>query len=88
MPAHLMMPSPESLATRSPREQAEDLLVRWEAANARRDVIVWKAFRAGVSMRRIHELTGLARSTVYRILLSESARLEGLVPASGRGDSG
>lgn len=48
--------------------QAEDLLRNWRSAAARRDEVVWAAIDAGVSKSRISELSGLARSTIDRIL--------------------
>lgn len=53
-------------------EQAEVELTEWKQGidhlNAKRDDIVRKAHRAGVNINRIHTVTGIARSTVYRIV--------------------
>jgi hypothetical protein len=48
--------------------RAELDCVRWATNYARRDLVVMTAHRAGVSRHRIHELTGIARSTIDRIL--------------------
>jgi hypothetical protein len=47
-------------------EQAESALQAW--ATVQRDDLVRAAYRAGVSKNRIHTLTGIARTTVDRIL--------------------
>lgn len=43
-------------------------LAEWAANNARRDELVRAAYHAGVSKHRIHVLTGIARTTIDRIL--------------------
>ena len=43
-------------------------LAEWAANNARRDELVRAAYRAGVSKHRIHIITGLARTTIDRII--------------------
>jgi hypothetical protein len=48
------------------REEAEAALQAW--ATVQRDEIVHAAYRAGVSKNRIHVLTGIARTTIDRIL--------------------
>lgn len=48
------------------REQAEAALQAW--ATVQRDELVHAAHQAGVSKNRIHVLTGIARTTVDRIL--------------------
>jgi hypothetical protein len=48
------------------REQAEAALQAW--ATVQRDDLVRAAYEAGVSKNRIHALTGLARTTIDRIL--------------------
>jgi hypothetical protein len=47
-------------------QQAEDALRAW--ATVQRDELVQAAHQAGVSKNRIHVLTGIARTTVDRIL--------------------
>lgn len=49
-------------------EQAEQGLRDWAANNARRDALISTARQAGVSKNRIHILTGIARTTIDRIL--------------------
>jgi hypothetical protein len=51
---------------------AERMLTEWAASFGGRDVLVLAAFRAGVSKHRIHALTGIARTTLDRILSEES----------------
>lgn len=48
------------------REEAEAALQAW--ATVQRDELVQAAYRAGVSKNRIHVLTGIARTTIDRIL--------------------
>lgn len=48
--------------------KAELECVRWATNYARRDLVVMAAHRAGVSKNRIHDLTGIARTTIDRIL--------------------
>lgn len=55
------------------REQAERELLAYAAAVARRDELVRAARRAGISKNRIHALTGIARTTIDRIV-EESER--------------
>lgn len=50
------------------RDQAEADLVQWRANNEQRDDLVRKADKAGVSINKIHTLSGIGRSTIYRIL--------------------
>jgi hypothetical protein len=52
----------------SPVSDAEDKLRRWAEAQARRDEIVCEAAAAGVSIHRIQQITGIARSTILGIL--------------------
>lgn len=51
---------------------AERMLTEWAASFGGRDALVLAAFRAGVSKHRIHTLTGIARTTLDRILSEES----------------
>src|SRR6516165_2019994 len=48
------------------REEAEAALQAW--ATVQRDELVQAAYRAGVSKQRVFALTGLARTTIDRIL--------------------
>jgi hypothetical protein len=50
------------------RDEAVHRLKIWAYAHARRDEFVRVAYAAGVSVRRIHKLTGIARTTIDRIL--------------------
>lgn len=53
-------------------EQAEAALIEWrqqeEARPARRIEIVEQAHKAGFNINKIHTLSGIGRSTIYRIL--------------------
>lgn len=49
-------------------EQAEAELIAWAVTRDRRDELVRRARAAGVSKNRIHVLTGIARTTIDRIL--------------------
>jgi transcriptional regulator of acetoin/glycerol metabolism len=52
--------------------EAEAALADWkrriESANAERDGLIRAAHEAGVNIRRISLLSGLSRSTVYKVL--------------------
>ena len=50
------------------REQAEQELAAWAAANEYRDDVIKAAYRAGVTKARIHAMTGVARTTIDRVL--------------------
>lgn len=50
------------------RDNAEAALIQWRANNKQRDDLVRKADKAGVSINRISTLSGIGRSTIYRIL--------------------
>jgi hypothetical protein len=52
--------------------EAERLLAEWAASSGGRDAVVLAAHRAGVSKHRIHLLTGIARTTLDRILSEEN----------------
>lgn len=60
------------------RDQAERELVAWATANACRDDVIRAAHHAGVTKIRIAEITGIARTTIDRILEGPGAR-RGLV---------
>jgi hypothetical protein len=55
-----------------PGHEAERLLRDWSASSGGRDGIVLAAHRAGVTKHRIHLLTGIARTTLDRILSQEA----------------
>jgi transcriptional regulator of acetoin/glycerol metabolism len=52
--------------------EAEAALADWkrrvETANAERDGLIRAAHEAGVNIRRISQLSGVSRTTVYKIL--------------------
>jgi hypothetical protein len=52
----------------SRRDNAEAALIQWRENYERRDNLVRKAHKEQVSINRIHVLTGIGRSTIYRIL--------------------
>ena len=64
-------------------DRAERELVAWATANACRDDIVIAAHRAGVSKARIHAITGIARTTIDRILKEHPVR-RGLLQMAGQ----
>ncbi|MGJ0121673.1 hypothetical protein ACQ7HM_20925 [Williamsia sp. MIQD14] len=51
----------------------EDALREWKRSVDSRDELVRSAHTAGVSINRIHVLTGIGRSTIYRILDTDCA---------------
>jgi hypothetical protein len=55
-------------------DRAEWELVAWATASACRDDVVIAAHRAGVSKARIHAITGIARTTIDRILKEHPVR--------------
>ena len=68
-------PAPASRAKRgadreraSSPQAAETELRAWAVANAQRDNVIRKAAAAGISLPRIQEITGIARTTIMRIL--------------------
>lgn len=64
-------------------EEAEAALQAW--ATVERDEIIQAAYRDGVSKNRIHVITGLARTTIDRILESQlSATQDDLAEYLGR----
>jgi hypothetical protein len=50
------------------RRAARQELAGWTQVHARRDDVVRAAFAAGLDTYTIHEITGLARTTIARIL--------------------
>jgi hypothetical protein len=51
---------------------AERELTQYRHTVDGRDDMVWRARAAGISKNRIHVLTGIARTTIDRILKEES----------------
>src|SRR5262249_28051715 len=63
--------APQSRASRGPAgspQAVETELRAWARANSRRDDAIREAIAAGVSVHRIQEVTGIARTTIMRIL--------------------
>ena len=56
------------------RDHAEQELAAWAAANEYRDEILKGAYRAGVTKARIHAITGVARTTIDRVLQDPAPR--------------
>lgn len=52
----------------SGRDNAEATLIAWRADYEQRDAGVRKTHKEKISIHRIHVLTGIGRSTIYRIL--------------------
>jgi len=65
------------------RVHAEQELAAWAAANEYRDEIIKGAYRAGVTKARIHAMTGVARTTIDRVL-QDPAPGAGLSDAAAR----
>lgn len=61
--------------------QARELLAGWAAERhtvaGRRDEVVRAAVEAGLSKAEVHRLTGIARTTIDRIVVAASAAGEG-----------
>lgn len=51
-------------------EEAREALISWRENFDRRDQVVREAAAAGVTKHQIHVLTGIARTTINRILES------------------
>jgi hypothetical protein len=66
--------------------EARQMLTEWAAkqaaVSAERDIVIRQAVAAGLSKMEIHRLSGVARTTVDRIVESER---DGPVPAHGPG---
>jgi hypothetical protein len=48
-------------------------LRKWAKAHAERDEVIRAAVAAGIDQRSIQEITGVARTTIARIVASKSA---------------
>jgi DNA invertase Pin-like site-specific DNA recombinase len=63
--------------------QAREMLAAWvserQSVTERRDDVVRIAFQAGLSKAEVHRLTGIARTTIDRILVQ--------APEVGKGDA-
>ncbi len=58
----------EQMSQAERRLDAEDVLKAWADNNAKRDELIREAVAGGVPIRRIHAITGIARTTVMRVL--------------------
>jgi hypothetical protein len=62
-------------------EQAREMLTAWaaeqDAVSGRRDDVVQAAIAAGLSKSEVHRLTGIARTTIDRIVCAAPAADEG-----------
>lgn len=60
----------------SSESDAEDSLLAWREDSQRisdaRDGLIREAHRAGLTINRIHTLSGVSRSTIYRLLEAEA----------------
>ncbi len=65
------------------REEAEQMLTEWVIVTRDRDNRVRAAVGTGVSKHRVHQLTGISRSTIDRILAPGGAAN---VPSGGPDD--
>jgi transcriptional regulator of acetoin/glycerol metabolism len=54
--------------------EAEQALAGWKQNADRRDELIRAAYAAGVNIRRIGQLSGLSRNTVYKILGMEGGQ--------------
>jgi len=68
------------------REEAEQMLAEWVAITRDRDNRVHIAVEAGVTKHRVHQLTGLSRSTIDRILTVSGPGRPSNGPARGQND--
>ena len=66
-------------------EEAEGLLIEWAGVTRDRDNRVRAAVDVGVSKYRVHQLTGIGRSTIDRIL---AARVRPLGPSMAHLEAG
>jgi hypothetical protein len=61
--------------------QAREMLTEWaaqqDAVVSRRDEVVKAAIAAGLSKTEVHRLTGIARTTIDRIVSADRAAEEG-----------
>ena len=68
------------------REEAEQMLSEWVIVTRDRDSRVRAAVAAGVSKHRVHQLTGISRSTIDRILIALVSEGPSNGPAGDRND--
>ena len=61
----------------NPKEQVEQDLRAWadeRKVDKRRDDLIIQALDAGVTINRIHVLTGISRGTIYRTIAASGFR--------------
>lgn len=66
--------TPHELYGLEQEHQAEAALLDWARISSERDARICNAHFAGVSQARIAKLTGVARTTIKRILAEEAER--------------
>lgn len=66
-------------------EEAEQLLAEWSFVTRDRDNRVRWAVAAGISKHRVHQLTGIGRSTIDRILAATPPGRTINGPSGGQG---
>ena len=64
--------SARAMEQREKQRAAEGMLRSWAKAHAARDEVIRAASEVGVSAHRIHRITGVARTTISRILAEGS----------------
>jgi hypothetical protein len=67
-------------------EEAEQMLSEWVIVTRDRDARVRAAVAAGITKHRVHQLTGIGRSTIDRILASPVPGRPSIGTAGGRND--
>jgi hypothetical protein len=67
-------------------EEAERMLSEWVIVTRDRDNRVRAAVAAGVSKHRVYQLTGIARSTIDRILAAPASPGTNIGPSRGQND--
>jgi hypothetical protein len=67
-------------------EEAEQMLSEWVVVTRDRDARVRAAVAAGITKHRVHQLTGIGRSTIDRILASPAPGRPSIGTAGGHND--
>ena len=67
-------------------EEAAQMLSEWVIVTRDRDARVRAAVAAGITKHRVHQLTGIGRSTIDRILAAPVPAGTIIGPAGGRND--
>lgn len=68
------------------REEAEQLLSEWVLVTRERDNRVRAAVTAGITKHRVHQITGIGRSTIDRILAAAAPGGPSIGPAGVQDD--